>query len=96
MTDWLETFGSYDSTIGLYIPPPHKSLVVSILSAGTFLGALLAFPLGDTLGRKGGLIASCVVFCLGVGMQLDTHWVVFVIGRVVAGVGGKYRLSWGK
>ena len=53
MTDWLGTFGSYDSTIGLYLPPPHKSLVVSILSAGTFLGGLLAFPLGDMLGRKG-------------------------------------------
>ena len=70
MTDWLGTFGSYDSTIGLYLPPLHKSLLVLILSAGTFLGGLLAFPLGDMLGRKGGLIAYCVIFCLGVGMIL--------------------------
>lgn len=96
MTDWLETFGSYDSSVGFYLPPPHKSLVVSILSAGTFVGALLSFPLGDLLGRKGGLIASCVIFSLGVGMQLDTHWAVFVIGRVVAGLGGKYPFYYKK
>jgi sugar porter (SP) family MFS transporter len=93
MSDWLNTFGLYDPTQpdlgvnGHYLPPQHKSLVVSILSAGTFFGALIAFPLGDLLGRKYGLIAACVIFCLGVGLQLDTHWTTFVIGRVIAGLG---------
>jgi MFS family permease len=54
---------------------------VSILSAGTFFGALLAFPMADIVGRKWGIIASCGVFCLGVGLQLDTHWAAFVVGR---------------
>jgi MFS family permease len=48
------------------LPTGDQSLVVSILSAGTFFGALLAYPLGDFLGRRLGLIASCAVFCLGV------------------------------
>ena len=60
---------------------------VSILSAGTFFGALLAFPMGDMVGRKWGLIMSCLVFSLGIGLQLDTKWATFVIGRVIAGVG---------
>ncbi|KAF9515074.1 hypothetical protein BS47DRAFT_1391822 [Hydnum rufescens UP504] len=60
---------------------------VSILSAGTFFGALLSFPLGDLVGRKWGLISSCIIFCLGVGLQLDTRWVTFVIGRMIAGLG---------
>jgi MFS family permease len=43
--------------------------------------------MGDMVGRKRGLIMSCLVFALGVGLQLDTRWGVFVIGRVIAGFG---------
>jgi len=62
---------------------------VSILSAGTFTGALLSNPISDRLGRKWGLIFSCAIFSLGVGLQLDTHWASFIVGRVVAGAGGQ-------
>jgi len=58
-----------------------NTLQVSILSAGTFFGALFAFPMGDMVGRKWGIVASCCIFTCGVGMQLDTHWVTFVVGR---------------
>lgn len=93
MPDWLTTFGVYDPSasttpgVNYYLPTANKSLVVSILSAGTFFGALLAFPMADIVGRKWGIIASCSVFCLGVGLQLDTHWATFVVGRVIAGFG---------
>ncbi|KAF9515075.1 hypothetical protein BS47DRAFT_1381619 [Hydnum rufescens UP504] len=87
MQDWLQTFGSYSPSLNYYLATNNKSLVVSILSAGTFFGALLSFPLGDLVGRKWGLISSCIIFCLGVGLQLDTRWVTFVVGRVVAGLG---------
>ncbi|CAE6408429.1 unnamed protein product, partial [Rhizoctonia solani] len=69
MKDWLRTFG-YDKGGGDYsISTSNESLVVSILSAGTFFGALLAAPMGDILGRKWGLIAACLVFCIGVALQ---------------------------
>jgi sugar porter (SP) family MFS transporter len=94
MDDWLKAFGTYDATgtlglatNGYYLPANDKSLVVSILSAGTFFGALIAFPLGDMVGRKYGLVSSCVIFVVGVGMQLSTSWGVFVTGRVIAGLG---------
>jgi len=93
MPDWLNTFGVYDPSQpdlgvnGHYLPSNDKSLVVSILSAGTFFGAIIAFPLGDKLGRKYGLVAANVIFCLGVGLQLDTNWATFVVGRVIAGLG---------
>ncbi|KAJ7226629.1 monosaccharide importer [Mycena haematopus] len=94
MQDWLNVFGKFDPThvLGadtnfMYLPTSSKSLVVSILSAGTFVGALLAFPMGDMVGRKWGIVCSCVVFSLGVGLQLDTKWATFVVGRVIAGVG---------
>ncbi|KAJ7464079.1 monosaccharide importer [Mycena latifolia] len=75
MQDWLNVFGTFDPT------------GVSILSAGTFFGALLAFPMGDMVGRKWGIVCSCVIFSLGVGLQLDTKWSTFVVGRVIAGLG---------
>ncbi|KAJ7667077.1 monosaccharide importer [Mycena rosella] len=94
MQDWLNVFGEFDPTLvlghdtqGMYLKTSNKSLVVSILSAGTFFGALLAFPMGDMVGRKWGIVASCVVFSLGVGLQLDTKWATFVVGRVIAGLG---------
>lgn len=37
--------------------------------------------MADIVGRKWGIIASCGVFSLGVGLQLDTHYVTFVVGR---------------
>lgn len=87
MEDWLKNFGSFDSTIGYYLPTNNSSLVVSILSAGTFFGALLAYPMGDIVGRKWGIVSACVIFSLGVGLQLDTKWSTFIVGRVIAGFG---------
>ncbi|KJA21011.1 hypothetical protein HYPSUDRAFT_42596 [Hypholoma sublateritium FD-334 SS-4] len=93
MDNWLENFGKFDISLidngnnGWFIPTNDKSLVVSILSAGTFFGALFAFPMGDRVGRKWGLVAACAIFSLGVGLQLDTRWATFIVGRVIAGIG---------
>ena len=48
----------------------QTSLIVSILSAGTFFGALTASPFGDQLGRRMGLIVSCLIFSIGVAFQV--------------------------
>lgn len=85
MSDWVETFGKYDSSIGWYLPTNDSSLVVSILSAGTFFGALLSYPVGDMVGRKWGIVSACGIFVLGVGLQMDTKWATFIVGRVIAG-----------
>lgn len=86
MDDWLRIFG-HEENGRLGISTSRESLIVSILSAGTFFGALCAAPMGDILGRKWGLIAACAVFCVGVGLQLTTGIAVFVVGRVLAGLG---------
>jgi sugar porter (SP) family MFS transporter len=66
----------------------QSSLIVSILSAGTFFGALFAAPTADFLGRRLGLVASNVVFCVGVILQtIATAIPVFVAGRFFAGFG---------
>lgn len=44
---------------------PHQSLIVSILSAGTFFGALIAGDLSEIIGRKWTIITGCVVYIVG-------------------------------
>jgi len=89
MPHWLVSFAGCDLAAAqagtCTMPTSQESLVVSILSAGTFFGALASSPMGDYLGRRMGLIATCGVFCVGVALQCIPKYVVFVIGRLVAG-----------
>ncbi|KAI0658029.1 general substrate transporter [Cubamyces menziesii] len=90
MDDWLRTFGEKTTTnsLGYILPTDKESLVVSILSAGTFFGALGGAPTADILGRRIGIIVACVVFSLGIALQTGAHnWATFIVGRFFAGFG---------
>ncbi|KAH8154043.1 uncharacterized protein LAJ45_01810 [Morchella importuna] len=82
-------FGTERNSEGnLALTSSQTSLVVSILSAGTFFGALTASPVGDMLGRRMGLIAACGVFSVGVAFQVaSTAIPLMVVGRLLAGFG---------
>ncbi|KAH7319378.1 general substrate transporter [Rhexocercosporidium sp. MPI-PUGE-AT-0058] len=91
MPHWLETFstGYKNPETGLPdITASESSLIVSILSAGTFFGALAAAPLSDLIGRRLGLLATLVVFSFGVVLQtISVAIPLFVAGRFFAGFG---------
>ncbi|OAL07174.1 general substrate transporter [Phaeosphaeriaceae sp. SRC1lsM3a] len=90
MKYWRDTFSTgYRNKDGdLDITAEQSSLIVSILSAGTFFGALTAAPSADFLGRRLGLVACNIVFCVGVILQtIATDIPVFVAGRFFAGYG---------
>ncbi|KAG8628650.1 hypothetical protein KVT40_002515 [Elsinoe batatas] len=65
------------------------SLIVSVLSIGTFVGALSAGFVADILGRRWGLIFACAApFNLGVILQTaSTEDIMFIMGRFFAGLG---------
>jgi len=87
MPNWLQTFGK-NGPNGYFITTSQQSLVVSILSAGTFFGALLGAPMGDFVGRKWGIECACLVFAFGVALQMGSKALpLFVVGRVFAGLG---------
>lgn len=90
MPYWDKTFstGFTDSDGNPTITASEASAVVSILSAGTFFGALSAAPMGDLIGRRWGLIATTSVFSLGVAFQTAaTGMSLFLAGRFFAGFG---------
>ena len=69
--------------------PDRVALIVSILSVGTFVGALSAGYVSDKLGRKYGIIISAMIpFNLGVALQTAaTEQTMFILGRLFAGFG---------
>ncbi|KAI1100731.1 general substrate transporter [Jackrogersella minutella] len=70
------------------LSPEHKSLITSILSAGTFFGALIAGDLADWTGRRTTIIGGCVVFLIGVALQTASAGLALIVaGRLVAGFG---------
>jgi sugar porter (SP) family MFS transporter len=66
----------------------HSSLIVSILSAGTFIGAIIAGDISDAFGRRTTIILGCIVFIIGVILQVASAGLgLLVAGRLVAGFG---------
>jgi len=87
---WVRQFstGSEDSSGKPSITSSQESVIVSILSAGTFFGALASPLLADTLGRRKGLMISTWVFNFGVALQTAATAIpLFVAGRFFAGFG---------
>jgi MFS family permease len=90
MDYWRTLFstGYTDSQGHLDVSPSQSSAIVSILSAGTFFGALSSPFLADYLGRRMALIISCWIFNLGVIFQTAaTALPLFLAGRFFAGFG---------
>ncbi|CDK28630.1 unnamed protein product [Kuraishia capsulata CBS 1993] len=73
------------------LPAWKKSLITSILSAGTFFGALLAGDFADWIGRRTTVIFGCLVYIVGVILQTASSDLgLLVAGRLVAGFGVGY------
>ncbi|AEO59687.1 hypothetical protein MYCTH_2308157 [Thermothelomyces thermophilus ATCC 42464] len=73
------------------ISESHSSLIVSILSCGTFFGALIAGDLADFIGRKYTVILGCLIYIIGCVIQIITGLGnalgAIVAGRLIAGIG---------
>lgn len=91
MTYWRKLFST-----GYVNPKDHlpdvtasqSSMIVSLLSAGTFFGALFAAPMADYFGRRLAMILNTFVFTFGVILQtVATAIPLFVAGRFFAGLG---------
>ncbi|KAI0383449.1 hexose transporter [Hypomontagnella monticulosa] len=81
-TGYVDYKGSLD------LSPSQISIIVAILSAGTVVGALMAAPIGDWMGRRISIIVSICVFSFGVIFQVCADAIPMLLaGRFFAGVG---------
>lgn len=90
MPYWQQLFstGYIDVEGNPNVSASQESAIVSILSAGTFFGALASPFLADRVGRRLGLIISTWVFNLGVVLHtVATSIPLFLAGRFFAGLG---------
>ncbi|KAI2621109.1 general substrate transporter [Hypoxylon sp. NC1633] len=71
------------------LPSATQSLFTSILSCGTFFGALIGGDIADFFGRRPTIIAGCFVFTVGCILQISStnQEALFVLGRLIAGCG---------
>lgn len=73
---------------GYSIATWQKSLIVSILSLGTFVGALVSGSIAEFIGRRYTIMLSCLLFSVGVAIQVGAGKVNDLVGgRLVAGLG---------
>ncbi|ROT40974.1 high-affinity glucose transporter SNF3 [Sodiomyces alkalinus F11] len=69
----------------------NQSLIVSMLSLGTFIGAIIAGDVADWIGRKWTVILGCFIYMVGVVIQMITDGGaslgLITSGRAIAGLG---------
>lgn len=85
----FEAGAPVDPSRPFVIPSSDKSLMTSILSLGTFLGAIIAGDLADLWGRRITILMGCAIFAGGVVIQIASsgQLAVMTVGRLVAGFG---------
>jgi SP family sugar:H+ symporter-like MFS transporter len=90
MDVFLRRFGIERPDGSFYFSNVRSGLIVGLLSIGTLIGALLAGPLANKIGRRGSIPWWCLIFSVGVVVQVAVgsgQWVGIVMGRWVAGLG---------
>ncbi|KAF8523948.1 general substrate transporter [Hysterangium stoloniferum] len=67
----------------------RKGLIVALLSVGTFIGALVGAPIADNVGRRRAISFDCLIFSIGVIIQITTErgWYQYAVGRLISGFG---------
>lgn len=92
MNYFIEHFEPLDASLAgtktFVLAAWKKSLITSILSAGTFFGAIIAGDVADFIGRRTTVIIGCFIFIVGVVLQTaSTALALLVVGRLIAGFG---------
>ncbi|KAK0314612.1 hypothetical protein LTR01_001436 [Friedmanniomyces endolithicus] len=79
--DFLNTLGIADNT-------SLQGTITAIYDIGCFFGAIVAFVVGDKLGRKKTVLLGTTIMSVGAILQITTYSVAqMIVGRIIAGIG---------
>ncbi|KAK6708134.1 hypothetical protein SNK04_009094 [Fusarium graminearum] len=89
MPDFLDRFAQTNSNGEKEFSTVRSGLIVALLSIGTLIGALVAAPISDRIGRKYSISGWTWVIAIGFIIQISSNrdWVQIMMGRWVAGLG---------
>ncbi|CAJ0554395.1 Ff.00g129080.m01.CDS01 [Fusarium sp. VM40] len=89
MPDFLDRFGETNSNGEKEFGTVRSGLIVALLSIGTLIGALVAAPVSDRIGRKFSISGWTWIIAIGFIIQISSNhnWVQIMMGRWVAGLG---------
>ncbi|KAI1373907.1 galactose permease [Hypoxylon crocopeplum] len=89
MPDFLRRFGELQPDGSYSFSNVRQGLIVGLLSIGTLIGALVAAPIADRIGRRWSVCLWCIVVSVGFVIQVaaETSWVQVMVGRLVSGWG---------
>ena len=82
------------NTLGIANNVSLQGTVTAIYDIGCFFGAILAFLVGDMLGRKKTILVGTTIMSIGALLQITAYGVPqMIVGRVVAGIGNGMNTS---
>ncbi|KAG6879327.1 hypothetical protein C0992_003544 [Termitomyces sp. T32_za158] len=89
MPDFIDRFGEIGPDGVKFLSSSRQSIITSLLSAGTFVGALAQAFTSDRFGRRGSILIWSAIFTIGVAVQTGTTFsiVQITVGRFIAGLG---------
>ncbi|KAK7451798.1 hypothetical protein VKT23_012476 [Stygiomarasmius scandens] len=89
MDDFVARFGEQASDGSFFLSSSRQSIITSLLSAGTFVGALGQAFTSDRFGRRGTILIWAAIFTVGTAIQTgtETSLAQITIGRFIAGLG---------
>ena len=78
---------------------PHRAKVLSTVTAiydvGCFIGAIVAFTVGERLGRKKSIILGSTIMGVGVILQCSSFSLAqMFVGRIILGYASRFVVSW--
>ncbi|RAK96514.1 sugar porter family MFS transporter [Aspergillus ibericus CBS 121593] len=89
-TDYLRRYGMRNAEGTWYLSDVRSGLLTSLLSIGTLIGALVAAPIANRVGRKWSITIWNVILMVGLVVQISApsgNWVQMVMGRWTTGLG---------
>lgn len=88
MPDYQRRFGTIQSDGKYGFTDTRTGVIVAIFNAGCAVGGIFLSKIADVAGRRMGLMASMIIYVIGIIVQITstTKWYQIVVGRAIAGL----------